>query len=92
MFCLQCSQIKCLTRYRATHPSVSDALLNIAYTEQSIVCTCVHVYVRLQCTSRMGKGSPRCTIDEIAIYNDLQCTRIWLGSQFSYEAAGLQVS
>ena len=57
-----------------------------------VLTTCVHVYVCLQCTSRIGKGSPRCTIDEIAIYNDLQCIRTWLGSQFSYEAAGLQVS
>ena len=28
---------------------------------------CVHVC--LQCTSKTGKGSPRATIDEIAIYN-----------------------
>ena len=47
MLCQQRSQNQYLTHYRATHSSVSDALLNIAHpmTEQSIVCTCVHVYM-----------------------------------------------
>ena len=54
-------KIKCLTHYRSTHSSVS---LNTAYTEHSIMC----VHVCLQCMSRIGKGSPRGTLDEIAIY------------------------
>ena len=58
-------KIKCLTHNRATHSSISDALSNTVYTEQSIVC----VHICLQCTSTIGKGSQRGTIDEIAIYN-----------------------
>ena len=75
-----------ITHYRVTHSSVSDALLN--HTEQSIMCD-VCTWIRMQRTSRIGKGSPRCLIDDFVIYN---VTRTWLGSQFSYEAAGLQVS
>ena len=54
----------CLNVFKCQMPNilqsnVSGVLLNIACTEQS------------NCTTKTGKGSPRGTIDEIAIYSNL---------------------